>query len=80
MPAEVLDDPLGISCVFSDGRRVTVTPGGIACAQLARDLLTGLAGLVHPHGTVDSAGTLLRPRAARDGLGAGRTRFRRRGR
>ena len=58
MPAEVLDDPLGISCVFSDGSRVTVTPGGIACAQLARDLLTGLAGLVHPHGTVDSAGTV----------------------
>ena len=28
MPAEVLDGPLGISCVFSDGRRAVVTPGG----------------------------------------------------
>jgi hypothetical protein len=58
MPAEVLDDPLGISCVFSDGRRATVTLGDIAGARLARDLLTGLAELVHPHGTVDSAGTV----------------------
>ena len=58
MPAEVLDDPLGISCVFSDGRRAIVTPGGLASAQLARDLLTGLAELVHPHGTVDSAGSI----------------------
>ena len=58
MPAEVLDDPLGISCVFSDGRWATVTPGGLASEQLARDLLTGLAELVHPHGTVDSAGSI----------------------
>jgi hypothetical protein len=58
MPAEVLNDPLGISCVFSDGRRATVALGDIAGARLARDLLTGLAELVHPHGTVDSAGTV----------------------
>src|SRR5208337_802200 len=58
MPAEVLDDPLGMSCVFSDGRRAVVTLGEIASAQLARDLLTGLAELVHPHGTVDSAGSI----------------------
>ena len=58
MPAEVLDDPLGISCVFSDGRRATVRPAGLASEQLARDLLTGLAELVHPHGTVDSEGSV----------------------
>ena len=58
MPAEVLDEPLGISCVFSDGRRATVTPAGLASEQLARDLLTGLAELVHPHGTVDSEGSI----------------------
>jgi hypothetical protein len=58
MPAEVLDDPLAISCVFSDGRRAMVTPGGLASEHLARDLLTGLAELVHPHGTVDSAGSI----------------------
>ena len=58
MPAEVIDDPPGISCVFSDGRRAEVTLGKVASAQLAQDLLTGLAGLVHPHGTVDSAGSI----------------------
>ena len=58
MPAEVLDAPLGISCVFSDGRRAVVTLGEVASAQLARDLLTGLAELVHPHGTVNSAGSI----------------------
>ena len=30
----------------------------LASAQLAQDLLTGLAELVHPHGTVDSAGSI----------------------
>src|SRR5580693_9679055 len=58
MPAEVLNDPPGISCVFSDGRRGTVLLGGAASPQLARDLLTGLAGLIRPHGTVDSAGSV----------------------
>jgi hypothetical protein len=58
MPAEVTCDPPGISCVFSDGRRVTVTLGDAASPQLARDLLTGLAELTHPHGTVDSAGSV----------------------
>ena len=57
MPAEVLSDPLGIACLFSDGRRtrhvVVVEPAG-----LVADLLAGLAWLVHPHGRVDSPGTL----------------------
>jgi hypothetical protein len=34
-----------------------VQPGRAACPGLAGDLLTGLAGLVHPHGSVDAAGT-----------------------
>lgn len=57
MPAELLGDPVGISCAFSDGRRsrhVVVTPDPL---PLVRDLLTGLAGLVHPHGPVDAPGT-----------------------
>ena len=58
MPAEVLDDPLGISCVFSNGSRLTVTLGDTANPRLARDLLAGLAELVHPHGTVDAAGSV----------------------
>ncbi len=58
MPARVLDDPLGIACVFSDGRRVRRLLGEVASPQLARDLMSGLAQLVHPHGTVDANGTL----------------------
>jgi len=58
MPAEVRNDLPGISCVFSDGRRATVILGDAASPRLARDLLTGLAELIHPHGTVDSAGTV----------------------
>ena len=57
MPAELLEEPAGISCVFSDGRRyqraVAAEP-----AELVRDMLTGLAALVHPHGSIDSPGTV----------------------
>lgn len=83
MPAELLGDPAGISCAFSDGRRsrhVVVPPDPL---PLVRDLLTGLAGLVHPHGPVDAPGTVtdylagvrdlagfLRAREARGGAGA----------
>src|SRR6266581_5379916 len=83
MPAELLGDPAGISCAFSDGRRsrhVVVTPDPL---PLVRDLLTGLTGLVHPHGPVDAPGTVtdylagvrdlagfLRARGARGGAGA----------
>ncbi len=35
-------------------RHVVVTPDPL---PLVRDLLTGLAGLVHPHGPVDAPGT-----------------------
>jgi len=57
MPAELLENQAGISCVFSDGRRlrrmVDAEP-----AALIRDMLIGLAGLVHPHGPVDSPGAV----------------------
>src|SRR5664279_1546250 len=58
MPAAVLSDPLGISCVFSDGRRSKTVLADVANPELARDLLLGLAGMVHPHGSVDAAGTI----------------------
>ncbi len=58
MPAEVFHEPLGISCVFSNGSRSRVMLGDTANARLARDLLTGLAELIHPHGTVDAAGSV----------------------
>jgi hypothetical protein len=58
MPAELLEDPAGISCVFSDGRRFRRTVDAEP-AELARDLLEGLAALVHPHGSVDSPGSVV---------------------
>jgi len=57
MPAELLKDPAGISCVFSDGRRCRRTVDGEP-GELVRDLLEGLAAMVHPHGTIDAPDTL----------------------
>ena len=57
MPAVVVDEPLGIACVFSDGRRAVFTLVPPLRTALARDLLAGLAEMVHPHGAVDSANT-----------------------
>ena len=58
MGATVTTDPLTFSCVFSDGKRATFALDDLACPELARDLLTGLAGLIHPHGSADAAGTV----------------------
>ena len=57
MAAVVLAEPPGIDCVFSDGRRMRriVETGPVL---LVRDLLAGLAEMVHPHGTVDAPGTV----------------------
>jgi len=57
MPATLLADPPGISCVFSDGTTVRFDLDGLPCPDLAGDLLAGLAELIHPHGTVDAAGS-----------------------
>ena len=58
MPATVTGSPLGIACVFSDGSAATFSLDGLPCPVLVRDLLDGLANLVHPHGTVDTAGSV----------------------
>ena len=58
MPATVTDDPLGIECLFSDGSSARVDLDGLPCPALVRDLLLGLAELIHPHGTIDAAGSL----------------------
>src|SRR6266849_5113935 len=58
MPAEVLTDPLGIACEFSDGRRRRLLAGESEGPELVRDLLTGLAGLVWPHGKLDAANSV----------------------
>ena len=55
MPATVDGGGLGIAAVFSDGTRAEFTLAGPASPDLARDLMTALAGLVHPHGELDAA-------------------------
>ncbi|MER6617774.1 hypothetical protein [Streptomyces xantholiticus] len=66
MPATVIEDPLGIAAVFSNGTSVFLTVNVRAGGKtyrtrnpvLARDMLSGLADLVHPHGDVDATRTL----------------------
>jgi hypothetical protein len=58
MPAIVQDDPPGISCVFSNGSTARFSLDGLPCPHLAADLLAGLAELIHPHGSIDAAGSV----------------------
>ena len=58
MPAAVQKDPLGIWCMFSDGSTAQFDLSGLPCPGLAADLLAGLAEMVHPHGSIDAAGTV----------------------
>ena len=58
MPATIVGEPLGLACVFSDGSTAQFWLEGLVCPQLAGDLLVGLAQLIHPHGTVDAAGSV----------------------
>jgi hypothetical protein len=58
MPAVVVDDPLGVACVFSDGARTVANVSPAARGQLATDLAHGLVDLVHPHGRLDSKESL----------------------
>jgi hypothetical protein len=57
MPATMSDDPLSISFVFSDGSTARFVLDELPCRELVRDLFAGLVELVHPHGTVNSAGS-----------------------
>ena len=58
MPSAVLNDPPGIWCVFSDGTTAQFDLDGLPCPSLVADLLAGLVELIHPHGTVDAAGSV----------------------
>lgn len=58
MPATIIEDPLGIDCVFSDGTTARFDLDGLPNPALARDLLLGLVELIHPHGTMDAAGSV----------------------
>ena len=58
MPATLRERPLGICCSFSNGSRAELDLGAPEGSRLGRDLLVGLASLVHPHGSVDAASTV----------------------
>jgi hypothetical protein len=58
MPTMLVEEPLGIRCVFSDGSRAEFSLDGLPNLRLARDLAAGLVELVHPHGSVDTAGSV----------------------
>ena len=47
-----------ISCLFSDGRRHCRDLAGTGPAALVADLLTGLAAMIHPHGSIDLLATM----------------------
>jgi hypothetical protein len=54
MPAMLIEEPPGITAVFSDGTTAEFLLPDAANPALARDLLAGLAGLVHPHGELNA--------------------------
>jgi hypothetical protein len=58
MPTMVIDEPVRLECVFSDGSRAQFDLAGGPNAVLARDLAVGLVELIHPHGSVDSQRTV----------------------
>ena len=58
MPATLPSDPLGIGCVFSDGSTRSSSLDGLPCPSWPRTCWPGLAELIHPHGTMDAAGTV----------------------
>jgi hypothetical protein len=58
MPTTVVEDPLGIRCVFSDGSRAAFDLTGLPNSELARDLAVGLVESIHPHGSVDAERTV----------------------
>ena len=58
MPATLTENASGIECVFSDGSTARFSLDDLPCPELAHDLLVGLVELIHPHGTVDAAGSV----------------------
>ena len=57
MPAVIVEEPLGVRCLFSDGSSAGFPLDQLPNPRLARDLAADLAELVHPHGSVDTAGS-----------------------
>jgi hypothetical protein len=58
MPGTPLPDPPGIRCLFSDGTTAEFALEGLPCPELVSDLLTGLAEMIHPHGSLNAANSV----------------------
>lgn len=58
MPAEILENPLRLSCTFTRGTTSVLKVDDALNPGLTRELLTGLVYLMHPHGKGDSHRTL----------------------
>jgi hypothetical protein len=58
MPATLMQDALGITCVFSDATTATFRFDDVPCRGLVTDLLVGLVELIHPHGNLDAASSV----------------------
>jgi hypothetical protein len=54
MPATLVEKPLGIDCVFSNGDHWFLALSQRHVPALERDLMVGLVELIHPHGMIDA--------------------------
>lgn len=64
MSARVIDEPLAVAFVFSDGTSYTFNLNHLPCQKLVRDLAGGLTGMAHPHGELDARSTVEQYRTA----------------
>ena len=64
MSARVIDEPLAVAFVFSNGTRYTLNLHHLPCPTLVRDLARGLAAMAHPHGDLDARNTAEQYRTA----------------
>ncbi|PRX96241.1 hypothetical protein [Allonocardiopsis opalescens] len=60
----MIEEPLAVAFVFSNGTRYTLDLHHLPCPRLVRDLAGGLAAMTHPHGRVDARQTAVKYRMA----------------
>lgn len=78
MPTMLIDEPLVVNCVFSDGSRAEFSLEGLPNHRLARVSAhrAGRPGPPARHGGLSGHGQPLHPGSAADGAGSRRTRVR----
>ncbi len=57
MPATIIEKPLAVDFLFSDGSRWSAALDGLPNPELVRDLAQGLAANAHPHGGIGTKRT-----------------------